>query len=50
MKTYIAPSIEVNKAQTCHMLAESLAINSETTVNGADALTKEATWDIWDEQ
>ena len=49
--TYIKPSIQVEEAQAAQMLAESLAINSKTTVDGSDALTKEdAAWDIWDEE
>ena len=32
------------------MLAESLTINSDTTVDGSQALTKEdAAWDIWED-
>ena len=47
---YIKPSMQIEEAQAAQMLAESLAINSDTTVSGGDALTKEAdTWDIWDE-
>ena len=47
---YIKPLIEINEAQAAQMLAESLAINSGTTVDGGDALTKENTdWNIWGE-
>ena len=49
-KMYLIPAMQVEEAQAAQMLAESLAINSDTTVSGGDALTKEAdTWDIWDE-
>ena len=42
------PALQVEEAQAAQMLAESLAINSDTTVDGADALTKESVdWDIW---
>ena len=44
---YIKPSIKVEEAQVVSMLAESLTINSDTTVDGGDALTKEADWAIW---
>ena len=44
---YIKPALCVESAQAVQMLAESLAINSNTTVSGSDALTKEDDWDIW---
>ena len=44
---YIKPSIRVEEAQAAQMLAESLAINTDTKVEGGDALTKENAWDIW---
>ena len=47
LKMYIKPSLKIELAQAAQMLAESLAINSNTTVNGSDALTKEDEWDIW---
>jgi len=50
MKKYFAPAMQVEEAQAAQMLAESLAINTDTTVDGGDALTKEeVTWDIWGE-
>ena len=49
-KKYFAPAMQVEEAQATQMLAESLAINSGTTVDGGDALTKENTdWNIWGE-
>ena len=45
---YLIPAMQVEEAQAAQMLAESLAINSGTTVDGGDALTKEAAWDIWE--
>ena len=48
---YIKPSIKVEESMAAQMLAESLAINSDTTVDGGNALTKENnSWDIWNEQ
>ena len=47
MKKYFAPAMKIEEAQAAQMLAESLAINSDTTVDGSQALTKEAAWDIW---
>jgi len=47
---YIKPALRVESAQAAQMLAESLAINSNTTVNGSDALTKEDEWDIWSDE
>ena len=45
---YIAPAMKIEEAQIVSMLAESLIINSEKPVDGADALTKEQyAWDIW---
>lgn len=50
MKKYIAPAMELNEAQANTMMAVSLAINGETTVNGSEALTKEETdWAIWED-
>ena len=50
MKKYFAPAMQVEEDQAAQMLAESLAINTDTTVDGGDALTKEeVTWDIWGE-
>ena len=47
---YIKPALKIELAQAAQMLAESLAINSNTTVNGSDALTKEDEWDIWSDE
>lgn len=50
-KTYLIPAIEISEAQAAQMLAESLIISSETTVDGSEALTKEDNgWEIWDEE
>ena len=46
-KTYLIPSLKVEEAEVVSMLAESLVIDSETTVDGDDALTKEDSWEIW---
>ena len=46
-KRYIVPALRVEEAQVANMLAESLVINGETTVDGSQALTKENDWDIW---
>ena len=44
---YIKPALRVESAQAAQMLAESLGINSGTTVDGSSALTNENnTWDI----
>lgn len=48
-KTYSAPVLEQLEAQTVQMMAESLPINSEKTLDGNEALTKERqAWDIWE--
>jgi len=47
---YIKPFIHIEEAQAAQMLAESLAIKSDTTVDGGEALTKEDNWNIWDEE
>ena len=44
---YIKPALKIESAQVANMLAESLAINGDTTVDGSAALTKEKSWDIW---
>ena len=47
---YIKPALQTREAQAAQMLAESLTINSDTAVDGSQALTKEdAVWDIWEE-
>jgi len=47
---YIAPTMKVEEAQVVSMLAESLIINGDKTVDGSQALTKEdSAWDIWGE-
>ena len=47
---YIAPTMKVEEAQVVSMLAESLIISSDKTVDGSEALTKEdSSWDIWGE-
>ena len=44
---YIKPTLKIESAQVVNMLAESLAIDTTTTVDGSQALTKEADWDLW---
>ena len=48
-KIYLIPVLKVEEAQAAQMLAESLAINGDTKVDGGAALTKEDAWDIWAE-
>lgn len=49
-KKYIVPALQTEEAQAAQMLAESLAINNDTTVDGSAALTKEDnSWNIWNE-
>ncbi|MBQ7461813.1 MAG: hypothetical protein IJS63_06090 [Bacteroidaceae bacterium] len=49
-KTYICPAIDLSEAEAAQMLAESLIISSETTVDGSEALTKEdGAWNIWND-
>ena len=47
-KTYIIPAVQVEEAEAAQMLAESLGINSNTTVDGGDALVKEQADGDWD--
>ena len=48
---YIKPSIKIEEAQSVQMLAESLAINSSTTVDGGQALANEDdAWEIWGDE
>lgn len=44
---YIKPNLHVEEAQVANMLAESLPIDGSTTVDGGNALTKEAGWSVW---
>ena len=51
MKKYFAPAMQIEEAQAAQMLAESLPINDDTTVDGGDALTKgDSSWDIWGDE
>ena len=51
MKKYIIPALKVEDAQVVSMLAESLIIDNDTTVDGGDALTKEDdAWEIWSDE
>ena len=47
---YIKPALKVEEAQVVSMLAESLPINGDTTVDGDDALTKEDSWSMWEDE
>jgi hypothetical protein len=44
---YIKPAMKIEEAQVVNMLAESLVIDDSTTVDGSQALTKDADWDDW---
>ena len=46
-KKYFNPALKVEVADVVNMLAESLVIDGDTTVDGGDALTKEDSWEIW---
>ena len=48
---YIKPTIKLSEAQAVQMLAESLSVVSDKTVDGSQALTREnEAWDIWSEE
>ena len=47
MKKYLKPASRGESAQAVSMLAESLPIDGDTKVDGGQALTKEADWDLW---
>ena len=47
---YIKPALKIEEAQVVNMLAESLAINSDSELDGSAALTKENDWDIWSDE
>ena len=50
-KKYVCPALQAEEAQAAQMLAESLNINKDTTVDGGQALTKEDDgWNIWGEE
>ena len=44
------PALKVEEAEVVNMLAESLKIDGDTTVDGGDALTKESSWEIWKDE
>ncbi len=46
-KNYVSPHADMASAEAAQMLAESLPVNSDVTVDGGEALTKENAWDIW---
>ena len=48
-KTYLIPAFKVEELQAEQMLAASLKINSDTTVDGSAALVKGNDWDIFSE-
>lgn len=51
MKKYIIPSLKIEEAEAAQMLAESLPIDKNTTVNAGDALVVEDnSWNIWGEE
>ena len=50
MMKYIKPALKVEEAEVVNMLAESLVIDGETTVDGGEALTKESSWKIWSDE
>ena len=41
------PHADMASAEAAQMLAESLPVNSDVTVDSGEALTKENAWDIW---
>ena len=47
---YIKPAFKIESADVVNMLAESLVIDNDTTVDGGDALTKEDSWEIWSDE
>ena len=47
MKKYIQPETTTTVVEGCHILVNSLNINS-TPVDGANALQKEEDYDDWD--
>lgn len=49
-KIYMKPKTEVTFAEVISMMAESLTINSDVSIDGGDALTKKSNWDIWAEE
>jgi hypothetical protein len=46
-KRYICPVFNIEDAQAAQMLAESLPIIDDNTVDGGNALTKDSAWDVW---
>jgi len=48
---YIKPIIKISEAEAATMLAESLSVVSDKTVDGSQALTPESDdWNIWGEE
>lgn len=47
-KVYSRPVAQICETQVIQMMAVSLKIDNETSVNGSEALSKEdVEWDIW---
>ena len=47
-KEYIAPAIESTQVEVTHMLlAESVVIDGNKTIDTSDVLGKDNNWDIW---
>ena len=47
-KLYPPPILYMVETQACNIIAASLPVNNEETVNAGNALMKENTgWDIW---
>ena len=42
--------MHIEEVETSQMLAESLSVVSDKTVDGSQALTKEDEWNIWGEE
>ena len=50
-KNYIIPALGIEEAQATQMIAESLIIDGNATVDGSEALTREDNgWEIWSDE
>jgi hypothetical protein len=50
-KLYLSPALQVEEAESAQMLATSLIVNRDKTVDGDEALVKgDNDWDIWSDE
>lgn len=50
-KIYLTPALQVEETESAQVLAASLIVNNDKTVDGDEALVKGGNdWDIWSDE